>query len=206
MLELYDGSGKLLVSNDDWKTDDQQTIQATGFAPSNDLESAIVRTLSPGNYTAILRGKNNTSGVGLVEAYDLSHDSASRLGNISTRGFVSTGDNVMIGGFIVGGNGGGSTDVIVRALGPSLAAAGVANALSDPMLEFHDANGALIKANDDYTNPPDYDAVVASGLAPQSIRESAMFATVAPGNYTAIVRGKDNAVGVALVEVYDVGF
>lgn len=204
-LELYDGKGGLIFANDNWRESQESTIQATGLAPTDDRESAIVRTLSPGSYTAVLRGKNNTSGVGLVDAYDLATGAASRFGNISTRGFVSTGDNAMIGGFIVGSAGGAGADIVVRALGPSLSASGISDPLLNPTLELRDVNGVLIKSNDDWQSSNDYVAVRSSGLAPTNQYESAVIANVAAGNYTAIVRGKDNTVGTALVEVYDVG-
>ncbi len=141
-LELHAGNGATIATNDDWKETQQAEIEATGIAPTNDLESAIVRTLDPGAYTAIVRGKNNATGVGLVEAYDLAQAAKSQLGNMSTRGFVNAGDNVMIGGFIIGGHGGADGKVIVRALGPSLTALGVPMALEDPTLELHNGNGA----------------------------------------------------------------
>jgi len=203
VLELHDGSGNLLTTNDNWKTDQQAEIEASGVPPTNDLESAIVWTLAPGNYTAILRGKDNTSGVGLVEAYDLARSAASRLANISTRGFVSTADDVMIGGFIVGSNTGAITGVVVRALGPSLTSFGL-SALPDPILELRDGNGSLVQANDDWQAENSLQ-IAATGLQPSDSHESAIAATLAAGNYTAIVRGKNNTTGIALVEVYNVG-
>ena len=140
MLELHQGSATLAM-NDDWK-ENQALVEATGLQPTNDFESAIVTTLTPGAYTAILKGKNNGTGVGVVEVYDLNQAANSKLANISTRGFVDTGNNVMIGGLIVsGGIGGGSARVIVRAIGPSLSASGIQGALQDPNLELHDASG-----------------------------------------------------------------
>jgi hypothetical protein len=204
ILELHDASGQLLASNDNWKSSQQSEIQNSGVAPTNDLESAIVATLSPGNYTVILRGKGDATGVGLVDAYDLAQGSKSHLANVSTRGFVSTGDNVMIGGFIVADNGGGTT-VVVRALGPSLAAAGIADAMTDPFLELRDANGSLVDFNDNWVSAFGADNIRASHLAPSDDRESALYKVLQPGNYTAIVRGQKNSVGVALVEVYDLG-
>jgi hypothetical protein len=205
VLELYDASGKLLARNDDWTSDQKTDIQNSGVAPTSDLESAIIATLSPGNYTAILRGKDNGTGVGLVDAYDLAQGSRSHLANESTRGFVSTADNVMIAGFIVGDNGGG-TIVVVRAIGPSLAAAGITDAMTDPYLELHDANGTLLDFNDDWASAFGADNIRTAHLAPSDARESALYKFLGPGNYTAIVHGKTNAVvGTALVEVYDLG-
>jgi hypothetical protein len=200
-LDLNQGD-TLLTSNDNWKTDQQAEIEATGIPPTNDLESAIVRTLTPGNYTAILRGKSDTTGIGVVEAYDLDQAANSRLANISTRGFVDTGDNVMIGGLIVGGTGGESAKVVLRALGPSLANFGVPDALQDPTLELHNADGSIIRSNDNWKDSQQTE-IMASGLAPTDDRESAIVATLPPGNYTAIVRGKNSTTGVALVEVYN---
>ena len=211
-LELHDGSGALMTSNDNWKTkpdgtSQQASVQATGIPPNNDLESAIVVTLNPGRYTAILSGKNGGTGIGLVEVYDLSRAANSKLANISTRGFVGTNDNVMIGGLIVGtGNVGATGKVLIRAIGPSLSNAGVQGALQDPTLELHNANGALIDSNDNWKTRPDGSsqqaAIQATGLAPGNDLESALLEMLAPGNYTAIVRGETNTTGVGLVEVY----
>jgi hypothetical protein len=203
-LELHDGSGALIASNDNWKDTQQSEIEATGIAPSNDLESAIVATLPANNsaYTAILRGNNDTTGIGLVEAYDLDQLANSKLANISTRGFVDTGDNVLIGGLILGGGGGGNAKIVVRAIGPSLANSGVSDALQDPILELHDGNGALIAVDDNWKDSQQAD-IQATGIPPTDDRESAIVALLAPGSYTAIVRGVNDTTGVALVEVYD---
>jgi plastocyanin len=201
ILELHAGDGTLITTNDNWKdSPEMMDIEATGLAPSNDLESAIISTLDPGLYTAVVNGKNGATGVGLVEAYDLDVSATSQLGNLSTRGFVGTGTNVMIGGFILGG-GGKEVDVVVRALGPSLTDFGVAGALADPTLELHDENGALIKDNDNWKDTQQAD-IEATGLQPTNDLESAIFQTLAPGAYTAIVAGKDDSTGVGLVEVY----
>jgi hypothetical protein len=201
-LELYDSGQFLLGSNDDWITD-RTEVEATGIPPSNDLESAIQRTLQPGAYTAVLRGQNNGTGIGVVEVYDLTPDASSVLANIGSRGFVDTGDNAMIGGFIVGGGGQADARVVVRGIGPSLAAFGVANALQNPTLDLKDANGATLISNDDWQQgqPTDLNQL---NLTPSDSRESALVATLPPGNYTAILRGKDNTKGVAVVEVYNV--
>ncbi len=189
-----------VVTNDNWKDTQQTEIEATGLQPSEDLESAIVATLAPGAYTAIVSGKNGGTGVGLVEAYDLDEAADSTLANISTRGFVDTGDNVMIGGVIIGG---GSSQVLVRAIGPALAAFGVSGALEDTVLELHDKDGALITTNDDWKDTQQ-SQIEAIGLPPTDDRESAILATLTPDSYTAIVRGKNDTTGVALVEVYNI--
>jgi peptidase M23-like protein len=206
-LELHQGS-TTLATNDNWKTrpdgtSQQAEIEATGIPPANDLESALVATLAPGAYTAILAGKNGTTGIGLVEVYDLAQGANSKLANISTRGFVDTGDNVMIGGFIIGGAGQGSAGVVVRGIGPSLASFGVANPLANPVLEIHDGNGVLETLNDDWRDCQAAE-IQATGLQPTNNSESAVLATLRPGNYTAIVRGKNNTTGVALIEVYNI--
>jgi len=197
-LELHAGSGALIASNDNWKDTQQAAISTTGLAPPNDKESAILHTFSPGSYTAIVRGKNNTTGVALVEAYDIDKGNSSTLTNISTRGFVDTGQNAMIGGFI-GGN--GTTRVIVRALGPTLSQFGVPNVLTDPTLEIHDTNGTLIASNDNWQDTQQAE-IQGSGYAPPNASESAIIIDRPVGNSTAIVRGKNNTKGVALVEVY----
>jgi hypothetical protein len=208
-LELHDGTGALIATNDNWRstqiggilTSHQMIdIQASGVAPSNDAESAIVATLSPGAYTAVVRGAGNTTGIAVVEGYDLDADQSSKLANISTRGFIQTGDNVMIGGFIMGG-GTGATRVVVRGIGPSLGAFGITNPLADPMIELHDANGTLIDSNDNWRT---IQALIQpTGLAPSNDAESALLLTnPAPGAYTAILRGTSNGTGVGVVEVY----
>jgi hypothetical protein len=169
----------------------------------------MIVDLPAGSYTAIVRGVDNTTGVALVEVYDLSPTPNSILENISTRSFVQTGDNVMIGGVIVQGT--QSRRVIVRAIGPELTQYGVPNALADPTLELHDGTGALIASNDNWqhtiiggiiTSDQVHD-IMNSGHAPTDPRESVIIATLLPGNYTAIVRGVNNTTGVALAEVYD---
>ena len=201
ILELHAGDGTLITSNDNWKDSTEMIdIEETGLAPSNDLESAIIRTLDPGLYTAVVNGKNGVTGVGLVEAYDLDVSATSQLGNLSTRGFVETGTNVMIGGFILGG-GGAETTVVARGIGPSLTDFGVTDALPDPTLELHDSNGALIQSNDNWKDDQQT-AIEATGLQPTNDLESAVLATLAPGAYTAIVAGSGGVTGVALVEVY----
>jgi hypothetical protein len=200
VLELHDGSGALITSNDDWQQTQSADIQNTGKAPSDTRESAILTTLSPGSYTAIVRGKNNTTGVSLVEAYDLDSSAVTKLANISTRALVQTGDNVMIGGVVI--LGATPKRVIIRAIGPTLANFGVSGAMQDPVLELHDGSGALITSNDNWQQTQSTD-IQNTGKAPSDTRESANLTTLSPGNYTAIIRGKNNTTGVALVEVYD---
>ena len=217
-LELHDSTGALIASNDNWQhtiiggiiTSDQVAeIRASGYAPSDGNESAIIAELPAGNYTAIVRGVNNSTGVALVEVYDLSPESSSTLGNISTRAFVQTGDNVMIGGFIV--QGAQPKRVIIRAIGPELTQYGIPNPLYNPTLELHDGTGALIASNDNWVTTIIGGIITAnqvrdiqgSGYAPGDGRESAIIADLAPGNYTAILRGVNNMTGVGLVEVYD---
>jgi hypothetical protein len=208
-LELH-RDGTTVAINDNWKvrpngTSQQADIEATTIAPANDLEPAILATLSPGAYTGILAGKNGGTGVGLVEVYDLGQGANARLANISTRGFVDTGDNVMIGGLIVGGgSGGGAARVIVRALGPSVPVTG---ALANPTLELHDGSGTLIASNDNWKTRPDGSSqqaeIEATGIQPTNDLESALVRTLPPGSYSAIVRGMNNATGVGLVETYN---
>ena len=205
VLELHQGNLTVAV-NDDWK-EHQAEVEATTIPPTNNLESAIVATLTPGAYTAVLSGKNNGSGVGVVEVYDLDQTANSKLANISTRGFVDSGSNVMIGGLIVsGGGGGGNARIIVRAIGPSLTPLGVPGALADPNLELHDSSGATIASNDDWKLRPDGSSqqseIEATTVIPGNDSESALVQTLAPGNYTMIVRGANNTNGVAVVEAY----
>jgi hypothetical protein len=202
-LELHD-AGSLLGTNDNWRDTQENEITSTGIPPTDERESAILAYLNPGNFTAVVRGKGDATGIAVVEVYDLgtaSLDSSSnaKLAQISTRGTVLGGDNVMIGGFIIHAN---ATKVIVRAIGPELTAFGVAGALQDTVLELHDSSGAVIMSNDDWKASPDQQMILDAGLAPKDDRESAIVATLNPGAYTAIVRGKANTTGVALVEVY----
>jgi hypothetical protein len=219
-LELHNSTGALIGSNDNWQTtiiggvitaNQVSDIQNSGHPPTAPSESAIIANLQPGNYTAIVRGVSNTTGVALVEVYDLSSGTTSILGNISTRGFVQTGQNVMIGGFIVQGS--GTKRVIVRAIGPELSAPpyNIPNALANPTLELHNSTGALIGLNDNWQTTIIGGVITAnqvsdiqnSGHPPTAPSESAIIANLQPGNYTAIVRGVNNTTGVALVEVYD---
>ena len=200
VLELHDKNGALIAINDNWATDpNADQVRAAGLAPSNPHEAALARTLTPDFYTAIVRGANNTTGIGLAEVYDRSRVPTSTLANISTRSFVGTGDDVLIGGVIVTGL--ASQTVLFRAIGPDLSSAGVANALADPMLELHDVNGTLITSNDNWRSNQQAQ-IEATHLAPGDDHDAALLARLQPGNYTAIVRGSGGTTGIALVEAY----
>jgi uncharacterized protein (DUF1800 family) len=203
ILELRDAAGNIVLSNDNWRSAQQDAITAAGLAPASDLESALIVTIDPGAYTAIVRGVNNVTGVGLVEVYDLDPEgSSARLANISTRGHVLAGDNAMIGGFIVRGDVG--KRMLMRARGPSLFLNGVpiAGRLMDPTMELRDANGALVAQNDNWRLNQEAE-IAASSIAPTDDREPAIVWTLTPGSYTTVVRGLNNTTGVALVEMYD---
>ena len=200
VLELHKPDGTV-ITNDNWQDTQKQGIIATGVAPTNDLESAIVATLDHGAYTAIVRGKDDGTGIGLVEVYDLDQPVDSELANISTRGFVQTGDNVMIGGFIIGGAENEDSSVVLRALGPSLATFSVANPLKDPVLELHNEDGDIVSSNDNWKDSQEAE-IEGDHLAPTDPRESALAATLAPGSYTIIERGKNDTTGVGLIEIY----
>jgi hypothetical protein len=207
VLELHGPGVFATITNDNWRDDPVQEalILATGIPPTNNLEAAIDATLNPGAYTAVVRGKNNTSGVALIEVYDLSQAAPAKLANISTRAFVNTGDDIVIAGFILGNNS-GNDRIIARGIGPSLAALGVSNALPNPTLELRDGNGGLLIANNDWLDDPAQAAeLTAAGLAPTNQLESGIAATLPPGLYTALLAGLNNATGVGLVEVYDRG-
>jgi len=199
LLELYDSSGNLLASNNDWQQGQAQTLRDANLAPPNDLESALLATLAPGAYTAIVRGNGTATGIGLVEVYDLQPSATSKLANLSTRGLVGSGQSVMIGGAIVTGP--DNARVVFRALGPSLAGVGIQNALPDPQLDLFDGNGGRILSNNNWKDSQQV-AVAGAGLAPSSDLESAILTDLAPGNYTAVVSGVNGATGVALVEAY----
>jgi len=200
-LSLFDHTGALIATNDNWKQTQQTQIQTTGLAPPNDLEAAILVTLAPGAYTAFLQGKAMTTGVGLAEAYDVDPNANAQPTNLSGRAFVGAGNDVLIGGTIIGGNAGSLLHVLVRALGPSLASAGVTTPLADPTLSLRDANGNVIANNDNWKDSQQA-AIAATGKAPPNDHESAILALLAPGKYTAIVAGKNGTTDVALIEVY----
>jgi hypothetical protein len=205
VLELHGPTGFITISNDNWRDTQEAQIQASGIPPGNNLESAIDATLVPGNYTAVVRGKNDITGVALVEIYDLDQPPISKLGNISTRAFVSTGDEIVIGGFILG-NAGSNDRIIVRGLGPSLTASGVTDVLADPTLELRNSSGTLLFSNNNWQDDPAQAAeIAAAGLAPSDGSESAITATLPPGPYTALLRGMNHGTGHGLVEIYDRG-
>lgn len=204
-LELHDDTGAILATNDNWQDTQASEIETLGLAPFNPSESAIVRTLAPGSYTAIIQGKDGGTGVGLVEAYDVSTDAGVKFGDISTRGFVDKDQNVMIGGFIASGqpSAGDAVEVVVRGLGPSLAASGVTGTLQDPALDLYNANGDIIASNDNWktTQQSELEAV---GLAPGDDREAALLTSLLAGPYTVVLRGKGTATGNGLIEAYSI--
>jgi hypothetical protein len=203
VLQLRGPKGALILQNDNWKDDPVQAaeIAANKLAPEHELESALVTTLAPGNYTAAVTGKNGNAGIGLVEVYDLSQGADAKLVNISTRGVVASAENVLIGGFILGGAN-GTTKVLIRAIGPSLGAAGVNNPLADPSLELRDGNGVLLVANDNWKDQQQT-AIEGTGIPPNDPLESAILIDLAPGAYTAIVAGRGGTGGIGLIEVYN---
>lgn len=197
-LELRDAGQNLLASNDSWKSAQQSQISASGFAPSNDAEPAIVATLNPGSYTAIVRGSDSGTGVSIVEVYDLELSGSSYPINVATRGIVRTGENVMIGGFVLPSQ----KKVIVRAIGPSLTAFGITGALANPSIELKNSGGVTVASNDSWKSTQQAE-IQASGFAPTNDAEAAIVATLPAGSYTAIVTGVGGTAGVALFEVYD---
>jgi len=202
VLKVYNSSGTLIASNDNWQDDiGAAYIMQNGLAPSNPSESATLQTLAPGAYTVIVTGKDPTPGIGLVELYDVSPLSNSKLVNMSARGSVGTGDNVLISGFIVGDV--ESATVVVRALGPSLASHGVSGVLSDPTLTIYDANGTAIASNDNWQDNINAIDIQKNALAPPNASESALVLRLPAGSYTAIVRGANGGTGVGLAEVYN---
>jgi hypothetical protein len=201
VLELRDASGTLLAQNDDWPDGaSAPALRTNGLAPTNDRESALIANLSAGNYTAVVTGYNDAMGVGLVELYDL-HTSNARVANISTRDNVLTGDRVMISGFIIGGT--QPKQVVLRAIGPSLSSSGITGALADPVLELRNSSGNRLAVNDNWRDGANAGQIQSMGFAPTNDRESALLATLSPGNYTAIITGYNGTSGIALAEVYD---
>jgi hypothetical protein len=204
VLELHGANGAVIFQNDNWRDTQEGLIQGTNFQPSDDREAVIIATLQPGAYTAILTGKDQTTGVGLVEVYDNNQAASSQLANLSTRGFVQAGNNVMIGGFILGANT-GSTRVAIRGIGPSLSQAGLSSVLADPTLELHDGYGTTLVSNDNWgDDSASAAALSANNLALQNNLESGIFTTLVPGAYTAILAGKNGGTGIGLVEVYNI--
>jgi hypothetical protein len=215
LLELHDADGAIIAINDNWmdnSAEDQTVLTDNGLAPTDDLESALVQTLDPNSYTAIVRGVNDVTGVALVEIFDLdtvtgTTTTDSQLANISTRGFVGTVDNILDGGFILGPEGNGASSIVVRAIGPSLADRGVADSLQDPILELHttdeQGNDVIVATNDNWMDSPDAQTFIDNGLDPEDPAESALLVIPQPGAFTAIVRGVGDTTGVALVEVFN---
>jgi uncharacterized repeat protein (TIGR03803 family) len=211
MLELHDASGAIIGRNNDWRitqtggviTGDQSAaIKASGLAPSDDREAALIATLSPGNYTAVVSGTQNTTGIAVVEIYDLDAEASANLANLSTRGFAGSGDNVLIGGFITDGSSYGRSKLILRVLGPSLAQFGISNRLSDPSLAIYDSNGTQFAANDNWEDGQQPE-ITSYRLAPGNRLEPALYVSLAGGNYTAVVTSSDGTMGVALIETYN---
>ena len=205
VIELHGPNGALITSNDNWVDSPQKAqIQGTVYQPTDDREAVILATLPPAAYTVVLSGAGGTTGIGLIEVYDNDKALDSDLANISTRGFVETMDKVMIGGFTLGNNN-NATRIAVRALGPSLTSFGLSNVMTDPTLELHNANGTIMISNDDWES----DAVsaaqlIANGLALPHPKEAGIFTSLAPpGQFTAVVAGKDGGIGIALVEIYN---
>ena len=202
-LQLRGPDNSLIATNDNWRDNPvwAADLEAMGLAPAFDFESAIMATLPPGAYTAIVGGKNGATGMGLVEVYDLNPGGDSQLANISTRGLVRTGNDVVIGGFILSGDTGQAT-VLLRAIGPSLTAVGIENALANPTLELRDSNGLLLQSNDNWKDSQQA-AIEATGIPPENDLEAAILATLVPGSYTAIAAGAHGSMGVGLIEVYN---
>jgi hypothetical protein len=195
-LELHDSTGGIVSANDNWRDSQQEELRATTIPPPNDYDSSIVRSLQPGAYTAVVSGKGRTTGVGLVEVFDLDRTVDSKLANISTRGRVDRDDNVLIAGTIILGN--GTTTVLFRALGPST---GIPGRLLDPTLELHDGQGGVVATNDNWQDNQE-DAIKQTTIPPGDPKEAAILRSLTPGAYTAIVRGKNNTTGIAVIEAY----
>ena len=199
MLQVFDQTGDVIAGNDNWRDTQQQAIEQANLAPTDDRESAIITILPPGSYTAVVSGSQNGTGIALVEIYDVQPSATGKLGNISTRGFTGTGDEVMIGGTIVRGP--DSARILWRAIGSSLAAAGIANVLADPRLDLFDGNGGKTASNDNWKSTQEAQ-ITATGLAPTADTDSALIADLTPGLYTAVVSGVNGATGLALIEAY----
>jgi hypothetical protein len=202
-LELKGPNNNLIFLNKNWKDTQRALIEGTNFEPKDDRESVIVISLNPGAYTAILSGEGGTTGIGLVEVYDTNPGVDSKLGNISTRGFVQEGDKVMIGGFALGGNN-NPTRIVVRGRGPSLAQFGLNPVLADPTLQLRNQNGTITIVNDDWqSDPVSRDALIANGFALSDPKEAGIFTILPAGQYTAVLAGKDNGIGIGLIEIYN---
>jgi hypothetical protein len=203
-LELRDGAGNLVAANNNWQDSQASEIQATGAAPGNAYESAIVATLNPGSYSVTMSGVNGTTGAGICEIYDLNQAANSQLVNLSGRANVGTGNDALFAGLIVGVTNHAYVKVILRGLGPSLGAFGISNALQDPTLDLYDGYGNLLASNNNWRDSQQAE-IMSYGLQPSDDRESAIVANLLPGNYTAIVRGVNNSTGVGVVDTFNVG-
>ena len=205
VLRLFSANGSPLAVNDNWQDTQQTEIEQTGLQPSDPREAAVIATLAPGAYTAAVSSANGNNGVGLVEIYDLTSTNNSKLANISTRGSVQTAENVMIGGFILGGTSINPAKVVVRAIGPTLGQAGIGNPLGNPSLSLFDSNGQLVGLNNNWQDDPSQAAQLqALNLAPQNSAEAAIVMMLPPGQYTAVVGGQDGGTGIGLIEVYSI--
>lgn len=203
VLALHTSAGALIAQNDNWKDDQRSEIEHTLFEPGDERESIVLATLPPAAYTAVLSGKSNTSGIGLIEVYDNNLAVDSQLANISTRGLVQNGNNVMVGGFILG-NSANPGRIALRGIGPSLSQFGLNNVLADPTLELHDANGATVAMNDNWMDDPASAAqLTANGLPLSDVKESGIFISLPAGQFTAVLSGKNGGIGIGLVEIYN---
>ena len=207
VLEIRNLSGALIASNDNWRGVQQAAITASGLAPTRDLEAAVIINVPGGNYTATLRDKNNAQGTGVVEVYDIGAESKADLGNIATRGSILTGDDILIGGFILRDDSSLNQPqrILVRGIGPSIPTSAVPNPLQDPTIELHDGQGALLASNDDWQSSPDAAAIQLTTIPPTNPKESAILRTLPPGAYTAVMRGANGGTGIGLVEIYNLG-
>jgi hypothetical protein len=199
VLELHASDGHTIRANDNWRDGQPTEVQQSGLAPTDDRESAIVAPLPDGQYTAQIAGASNSTGIGLIEIYDLESSKAGELGNLAVRADVRTGDDVLINGLILGG--GTPKRVVFRAIGPSLQGQ-LPGVLADPFLELHDTNGTTLMTNDDWQQAPNAAEIQAAGLAPSNNKESAILMTLPPSNYTSIVRGVGNTTGIGVAEAY----
>jgi hypothetical protein len=206
-LEIHDSTGATVATNNDWKKtqigglisgDQSAEIVSSKLAPSDDLESAIIADLAPGSYTAVVAGADNSVGTGVVDAYDLSGASPAKLANIATRGLIQPGDKLMIAGFIVAN---APVKAVVIAVGPSLLQFGISNALPDTTLEVRNQDGSFVMQNDNWKSDQQQELENA-GLHPSHDLEAAIIATLPPGQYTALVRGKGDASGIGVVQVF----
>jgi hypothetical protein len=211
VLKVFDSTGAQIATNDNWRSAQQAEISASGLAPANDKEAAVIVNLAGAaarsNFTAVLSGANGGAGIGVIEVYDLDAESFADFGNIATRGFVGTGANVLIGGFIVRDDSftNQAQSILVRGIGPSLSASGISNPLQDPVIELHDGQGSTIASNNDWGSSPDAAALQTSGLAPANPKEAAILRSLAPGAYTVVLTGVGGGTGVGNVEAYNLG-